>query len=313
MSALGRAGTDEFVDAEALDWALRMAEPRADWDAFLAWLEADPGRSARYDHAVSLLEAATDMVRDQAFSPTVSNHTSSPSPVRRHWIGGAVAAALIAAIGFGVWHERDRSYMVATAAGEQRAIRLADGSSIALAGGSRVRLDPVRPRSASVLAGQVLFRVRHDASDPFHVNVGDLELTDLGTVFDVRLLGDQTHVAVAEGAVMVDPQGPKLRLGPGQSVTEVDGQLRRSQQDAADVGAWRDGRLSYDDAALRDVANDLSRQLGLPITAAPAVAGRTFNGTLEMRGLRDDPSVLGALLGVEVRHEGSEWILDERR
>ena len=96
-------------------------------------------------------------------------------------------------------------------------------------------------------------------------------------------------------------------------MTEIDGQLRRGRQDAAEVGAWREGHLAYDDAALRDVAADLSRQLGLRITTTPAVAARTFNGTLEMRGLRDDPVALGVLLGVEVRRNGSDWILDERR
>lgn len=313
MSASGGNGAHEPIDAEALDWALRMAEPTADWDEFLAWLEADPRRSTRYDHAVCSLEAATELVRRQAPPPATAYETSSSRPARRHWIGGAMAAALIGVIGLGVWHERDRSYMVATAAGEQRVIRLADGSNIVMAGGSRVQLDPGHPRSATVLTGQALFRVRHDAADPFRVRAGDLDLTDLGTVFDVRLLGDQTHVVVAEGAVLVDPQGARLRLEPGQSVTEVDGQLRRGRQDATEVGAWREGHLAYDDAALRDVAADLSRQLGLRITTSPAVAARTFNGTLEMRGLRDDPVALGVLLGVEVRRKGDDWILDERR
>ncbi len=44
MSASGGNGAYEQIDAEALDWALRMAEPTADWDEFLAWLEADPRR-----------------------------------------------------------------------------------------------------------------------------------------------------------------------------------------------------------------------------------------------------------------------------
>ena len=313
MSASGGNGAHEPIDAEALDWALRMAEPTADWDEFLAWLEADPRRSTRYDHAVCSLEAATELVRRQAPTPATAYETSSSRPARRHWIGGAMAAALIGVIGLGVWQERDRSYMVATTAGEQRVIRLADGSNIVMAGGSRVQLDPGHPRSATLLAGQALFRVRHDAADPFRVRAGDLDLTDLGTVFDVRLLGDQTHVVVAEGAVLVDPQGARLRLEPGQSVTDVDGQLRRGRQDATEVGAWREGHLAYDDAALRDVAADLSRQLGLRITTTPAVAARTFNGTLEMRGLRDDPGALGVLLDVEVRRNGSDWILDERR
>lgn len=321
MSASEQRGASDAIDGEALDWALRMAEPDADWDVFTAWLEADPTHAERYDRASLALQDATDLVAAQApVPPIAANDQDVPSISsasnwygRRTWLGGAMAAALVGAIGLGVWENRDQSYTVATAGGERRTVTLADGSAIVLAGGSRVRLDSAAPRSATVEAGEMLFRVKHDARRPFRVQVRDLTLTDLGTVFDVRVVGERTHVAVAEGAVMVAPEGAAVRLDPGQAIVSDGKSLRRETTEVADVGAWQEGRLVFDDATLRDVAEGLSRHLGRRITAAPAVASRTFNGTLETALLKDDPALLGDLLGVRVRHDGDDWTLDAQR
>ncbi|WP_438907630.1 FecR domain-containing protein, partial [Bacillus licheniformis] len=84
--------------------------------------------------------------------------------------------------------------------------------AIMLAGGSRIMLDHADPRRAVMERGEALFQVRHDDRHPFSVDARGLALTDLGTVFDVRLGRRMTRVAVAEGAVMVDPRGAALRL-----------------------------------------------------------------------------------------------------
>jgi transmembrane sensor len=321
MSAFETGGAAGPVDGEALDWALRMNEPDAGWDAFTAWLEMDADHAERYDRAVAALTAATEsVVLSTPTVPAAANDVEDLDAFpqagrssRRAWARSAVAAALIGALGLGLWQERDQTYTVATAAGERRIVALADGSSIVLAGGSRVRLDRAQQRSATVEAGEALFQVRHNASKPFRVRVRDLALTDLGTVFGVRLLGSRTYVAVAEGAVLVDPEGAAVRLDPGQGVITDGKTIRRTRQDVAEVGSWRDGRLAYDNATMGDVAEDLSRQLGWRITATPAVAKRVFNGTLETSTFRNDPALLGALLGVRVRQDGSGWTLDAPR
>ncbi len=321
MSAFDNDDGHGAIDDEALGWALRMAEPGADWDGFTAWLEAQPDRADRYDRAVAALEVATQVVEQHGTAATSRpieelaprTYERSRTINRRNWLSGALAAAILGTVGLGVWRDRNQTYTVATAAGEQRTISLRDGSSVVLAGGSQIRLDKGRPRSAVLDTGSALFRIQHQAGDPFHVKVQDLALTDLGTVFDVRVLGSRTHVAVAEGAVMVEGGGAQVRLDPGQSVVAGDGRLRRKEQDVDAVGSWREGRLTYDDATMSEVAQDLTRQLGRRITAAPAVAGRRFNGTLEIWSFRNEPAVLGSLLGVSVKRDEDGWTLDASR
>ncbi len=300
------------IDAEALDWALRMADPaRADWDAFTNWLEADPGHAERYDRmAATLLDAEEAL----AAHPEL---LADPQPIapRRgalRWVGGAVAAALVGAIGLQAWQDRPQPYAVETAAGETRVLALADGSAITLAGASRVALDRADPRRASLERGEALFRVKHDDRHPFAVQAGGVALVDLGTVFDVRLGRRQTSVAVAEGAVMVDPKGAAMRLDAGQAVVVEKDRLVRASVEPEDVGGWRDGRLAFDGAPLREVAEDLSRFLQQPVSVAPAIATRPFRGVIDLQAVGRDPALLGSLMDVRVRQDAAGWMLEPR-
>lgn len=305
-------------DGEAMDWVLRMAEPDADWDAFTAWLEQDPARAELYDRAAEALRDAEEVVVDLPPEPAVRQSligNGSPGARRRpaRWIGGALAAALVGAVGLGVWTQVPRPYAVETAAGERRIVALADGSVVVVAGSSKVRLDHHDQRVATVERGEMLFRVRHDVDRPFTVQVGDLRLVDLGTVFDVKSAGGRTRVAVAEGAVMVDPDGVAMRLEAGQAVLADGSTIERLTVEPKDVGGWRTGRLTYDGAPLSEVAQDLSRELGRRIAVAPAVVQKPFRGSIDLRTVADRPALLGTLLDVEVRSGEAGWTLEPRR
>lgn len=306
--------TGRQVDEQALEWAIRAADPLFDdWDGLTGWLEADPGNHDRYDDALAAMAEARDRVA--AMPVQTAPVTANDERPARHgfwrWGGSAVAAMLVAVVGVSVWSERSQPYAVETAPGEQRTVQLADGSEVVLAGGSRVTLDRADTRVASVERGEMLFRVRHDAAHPFRVTAGDTQMVDLGTVFDVTHDPGRVRIAVAEGAVMVAPDGAKLRLDPGQAVVASGGELRR--QSATDVGGWREGRLTFDNAPLSDVARDLTRELGRTVRADPALADRPFSGTIDIRSLRNDPARLGRLLGVSVRINGEAWVLGDDR
>ncbi len=305
------------LDEEAVDWAARVADRDfTDWDGFTAWLEADADRSARYDAAVvALADVERTVAQLPAATSAVVTPLRKPVPARLHagrWLGAAAAAAVIGAIGVNAWQERAQPYVVETRAGEQRVLALADGSSVIVAAGSRLMLDRADQRRATVDAGEALFRVRHDASRPFRVGAGGLTLTDIGTVFDVKRAGALTRVAVAEGAVLVDPDGAALRLDAGETVVADGDRLVAGRVAVSDVGAWHEGRLAYDGAPLGEVAADLSRQLGRRVRISPAVAARQFRGTLDVPSLRSDPAALGALLDVRVHADALGWTLEQR-
>ena len=284
---------------QAVTWAVAVDDPGfADWDGFTAWLEADPAHAEAYDHAV--LAAAAADAGLIAPAPVIRR----PVPRRRvvQWLGGAVAASLVAVAGVQVLGDRAQPYAVETGAGETRVIALADGSKMALNGGTRVMLDRADARRATLERGEALFTVVHDDSDPFVVHAGGAEIVDLGTVFNVVREPHETRVAVAEGLVAYNPKAENVRLSPGQTLVDADGTVRVGRAEVADIGGWRTGRLVYDGAPLSAVAADLARATGTRVAVAPAIAAQPFTGVIALPKARAGfVAELGPLLDVEVQ------------
>ncbi len=304
-----------IVDDEALDWAIRTDDPAfGDWDRFTLWLEANAGHAERYEQISAALANAAVIIEDLPAADhnmvIAANDRQSPRPARLGWAGGAIAAVMIGAVGLSVLGESTQPYVVATAAGQQREIQLADGSAIVVAGGSRLRLDHADERVATIDTGTAYFRIRHDERRPFTVHVAGMDVVDIGTVFDVSHDVGVTRVAVSEGEVVVAPGDAALHLTQGQAVRSEGNNLERQTIDPADVGRWREGMLSFDDAPLREVAAVLSRNGAHRVAVSPAIADMRFYGTLDVRRIGGNPALLGQLLGVFVRQAGKDWRLE---
>ena len=304
---------------EALDWVRRIHDPSfADWDAHAAWLEADPRNLDDFDEASLIIEQATaDLAPPRPITTSpMPNNDNLPAPVAapHRWsrwgtgLGVAVAAGLVAVVTVpSIMHGGAQPYLVRTAAGEQRSILL-DGTTIALNGDSRLRLDRANARVAVLERGEAFFTVRHDGAHPFAVQAGGATFQDVGTVFDVVRRDDVTQVAVREGAVLYDPGGAAVRLDGGQSIRIADNAATVQTVDIAAVGGWRAGRLLYRDATLADVAGDVARSIGEPITVDPALAQRRFSGVVMIDA--DRPRMfrrMAAVMGVDIRHAPQGW------
>ncbi len=294
----------------ALDWVVRTgSDAFDDWPAFHAWLEADPRHAAAY-HATAM-----DIEEMAAAVPPVQAAPIVMQPPRRRWsvwAGAAIAASLALFIGYESIETRAHPYAVETAAGTMRTVRLADGSSIAMGGATRLMLDRNDPRVATLEHGEAMFVVRHDDSDPFEVSVGGARLVDVGTTFDVKRARGETRVAVSEGAVDYNPGRDGIRLVKGQGLVVRDGKATVTAVDVASVGSWRDSVLAYEGATLAEVADDLSRALGVDLRADPGVAKRAFSGSIATAKLSSDPRLAAPLLGVAIRKRGGHWVMSSR-
>ena len=297
---------DDQMREAAAGWAVRVSDPAfADWDAFTAWLEADPRHAAAYDAVVL---AVDDAAAALALVPAVAND-DVPVPAawtRRRWIGGAMAAALVGVLVFTLWGGGSQTYQ--TAPGETQLVELADGSTIMLAGGTSLEL--TGERTVDLAHGQALFTVVHDDAAPFVVTAGADRLVDIGTVFDVKLGRAGLELGVSEGAVVFNPDNQDLRVDAGNRlVSPVGGRAVVAPIDPALVGEWREGRLTFDLATLDTVAEDLTRATGIAF-AANGVG--TVSGSLLVAPVAEDPRVLEELLGVRVRRSGDGWELAGR-
>ena len=309
---------------EALGWVRRIQDPDfLDWEEHVRWLEAHPGNAAAFDATSTLIEAATDgLAAADVPAPAaipVNDNDGEAGVItndgrrtgRRWWLGLGIAAAagIVGLITLTPpMPGGEQAYAIETGPGRQRAIALADGTRIALNGGSRIRLDHNDPRSVTIERGEAFFQVTHDATHPFAVRAGDAVFQDVGTAFDVVHGPALTEVAVRDGAVMFDPAGTAVRLDGGQAITVTPAGASIRQQDASRVGLWRRGRLSYSDANLATIARDIERSIGQQVTVDRVIEDKRFSGVIVIgvdrpRMFRD----LAAVTGVSIQRDGAGW------
>ena len=313
----GAMNQNQPISEAAVRWAMLTREPDfADWDAFTAWLEADPAHGKAYDEVQFALEeadAALALLPEPALAPQAQplHDAANDNPpawfARRGWLGGAMAACLALVIFSVLWFSPQGETYYTTSPGETRLIALADGSTVALAGGSRIAV--VGERMARLEAGQALFTIRHDEANPFVLTAAGDRLVDAGTVFDVRLTDERLHLAVAEGAVIVNPAGQNLKVGAGgRAVRGEGGRYSLGSIDPAAVGEWSRGRISFENTSLSEIAGELSRATGRSFFSSNKTT--RLSGSIALEAVREDPRALEGLLGVRVRMVDEKWELE---
>lgn len=299
------------IEADAIGWVVRVNDPAfGDWDDFTRWLDADPAHADAY-HAAAAAEA--DAVALLASAPREIEVAPMPSRPRwRPWIGTAIAASLVAVIGFHVMERAPAPQIYETAPGVRRTVALADGSVVILNGGTRLSIDGSDSRSLTLERGEGLFAVRHDASHPFRVAVGGATVTDIGTAFDIVREPAATRVTVAEGEVEWGHGGKAVRLLAGDRLAIADNavtvEISKVMPDT--VGDWSRGQLNFDGAPLANAATDLGRALGVSIDVAPTIAQRPVRGAIRLDG--GAAAVMprfAALMGLRARQDGQDWRL----
>lgn len=290
---LSTSREDERIAREAADWLTRHIGCERAWDAdgFEAWIEADPRHLETYER---LARAWDDMGAlghlrplgepNRPFPNIVSEFAGVAAGLMRARAFSAAVTALTA-LGLAALFLPPLTPSAArytTAIAEIEPVLLADGSVVTLGARSGLDVDfSGRQRAVTLREGQAFFEVARNEAMPFTVHAGKVSVHVLGTRFDVRRGLEETVVSVQEGLVEVRLDGIVRSLRTGDRLTIAHpAALFGSAQAApvvevqpAHVAAWREGRLSYDDAPLREVAADLNRYYAPGVEIADADAG----------------------------------------
>lgn len=277
------------IDSEAAEWHARLESPAMDWEAFGAWLDADPSHRLAYD-AMALLDAEIGARRGAIVASLPANDVDDDRPAsgarRRWWIGGGMAAAVaVGALFAPKMSTAPVAPMVAysTGATQTRMIDLKDGSHILLDRNSRLALADGPSPKVEIQGGAAYFDVRHDPSRAFLVQAGGYEVRDIGTKFDVVMTPQRLGVAVSEGKLVVAPKdgsGTSVVAGRRIDIVTPTGEAKVSPVATASVGSWRLGQLVYQATPLPLVANDLTRYVGRPVIVDPAIGDLRVSGVL---------------------------------
>ncbi|PII20020.1 iron dicitrate transport regulator FecR [Stenotrophomonas sp. LMG 10879] len=288
--------------------------------AFMQWLLVSPDHLREYMAISEVASALGDALRTlpvdvdallQAPAPAANVHNvvrlsprsaAAPATRAKHPARGvpriAVAAALMLAVGLATTVAWPRTAHYVAAHGAPRQITLADSTVVHLDAESEmsVRMS-LLGRRVELERGQASFVVGKDRR-PFAVHAAGLQVTDIGTTFDVSLLREQARIGVSEGRVHVRGDGGRGRmladLGAGQAaqVDYRDQQVRISQEDAASMTAWWNGRMVFRDEPLRDVADRFNRRNTLRLHVSDDAGALRLTGNLRA----DDVASLRAFL-----------------
>jgi transmembrane sensor len=283
-----------------------------------AWLMASSTHCATYWR----LEAVWKRThRLAALTSPATVQASAELDVRSglRWIAASVVAIAIfgAALNLYVFSPRDTVYE--TPVGGHRVIALADGSRIELNTDTVLRARITNTlRTVTLIRGEAYFRIKHDTTRSFVVNVAGSKVTDLGTAFSVRNDRSRVQVALFEGRARFDPsvsirRHAPVTLMPGDNVvaTAISTSVwHQSPENLANQLGWRRGVIIFTHTTLAEVANEFNRyNRSKLVIADPETARLTMGGTFPANNVELFGRMVTAMLGLHVSRRGDEVVI----
>ena len=219
------------------------------------------------------------------------------------------AAAAIATVSLGIWIGRGES-PGGELAGTEFVARSTEATTVALADGSFVRLDPgstVRfstdgEKREAWLSGRAFFGVASDPDRPFVVRTDLGETTVLGTRFEVRSREDELRVIVVEGRVaLISTHGRSTELTKGQVARlETDGDFSvATVRDVYDLLDWDGGVLVFQGTSLAQVAEEVAAHFGVTVTVQDGLSARSLTAWFADDSLQEVVESICLLVGAE--------------
>ncbi|MDE6629464.1 MAG: FecR domain-containing protein [Muribaculaceae bacterium] len=262
-------GEDSELKDDALDrlWEdtvreTSAAEPDEDCDAARAF--------ARWQARMAAPAAAPQSAVGESSAPSVKTKNVR---ILRLW--QSVAACLVIALGALSWvtvnrrPARSSMTQVYCSAGRTKAVTLPDGSVVTLNGGSSVTYPASfdgYDRREVLLMGEACFKVAKDRKHPFVVRGGEMDITALGTEFNVKAYPETstTHATLLEGSVRVqageDASGIVLQPSEQISFNRRTGEVERSLARPDDVTAWQRGEIVFNNLTLPEILAELNNR-----------------------------------------------------
>ena len=233
-------------------------------------------------------------------------------------IAGLAGAGLL---GWGSWRHtplplitRNWQSDYHTATGETREVLLTDGTRVWLNTASAINQKyDSRERRLHLVSGEILIDTAAD-SRPFYVETVQGKLQSLGTRFTVRLDGEQTFLAVYEGAVKVNTRSDQ------NTVLQAGQQIQFTQNTLADVKtadiareAWSRGVLVAQDIPLHQVVDELRRYRKGHLGLAPEVAELRVFGNFPLNDTDDALDMIADALPVRISRTLPWWVSIENQ
>ena len=188
-----------------------------------------------------------------------------------------------------------------TRTGETRLIELPDGSVVTLASNSELTYEINKTNRNIQLSGHASFEVARNENAPFTVNANDIDVTVLGTGFDVDAFPDQeVRVFVNHGKVRVNNLKSEAVLTKNQGVIAQNDSIFTWNKVANPLRV-KQGVMRFNEADLNFVLQSLSNLTGNRFTFPQKAEKLQFTGSIPYSLKSDEiANILSQALNVSI-------------
>lgn len=250
------------------------------------------------------------------------------NPVRQRliWLAAASLTTLLLITGLYWYRLQPHRQIVHTGYGESRSVTLPDGSIVLLNGNSTLtyvdKWNDDRTREVW-LEGEGFFKVTRQATSQgklkFITHTPSLDITVLGTQFNVNTRRGNTQVTLVEGRVQLSKPGrPETRIiemKPGELASAVpNAEAVEVHPDKPERHtAWVQQQFIFDDTPLRDIAQQLNDTYGLTIIFEDdQLADRRFTANLSSQSPETLLTVIAETYDLEANRTDNQVTLRRR-
>lgn len=312
---------------------------------FRRWISEAPEHAQAFELLTDTWEKTARLKRRASERPP-----SWESSARKRTFTRAVFASLaaVAIILSGIVYHA-YSGVVSTAIGEQRTLRLEDGTRVYLNTDTRVAVHYERStRSVILERGEAMFEVAHRPDWPFIVTAGEQRIRALGTSFIVRRDAHALEVTLVQGRVTVSPSSvdqttsraptaanpvgampetnrsagaassgtavphpDSFTLSPGERLTLANSRPPVLDRPAIErISAWQRGQVSLDNTPLVEAVAEMNRYSDVQIVVDSATGSAIRVSGIFRAGDSDDfAQAIAKSYGLQVHMQGRRIIL----
>jgi transmembrane sensor len=298
----------------AIAWQLTLdSSSPLEREEFVKWHAAHE-EHARAWRQLGMLDQRFSVAKGPARSALLQSRESIRRRVRKLGSGLASVVAVVGLALFAGERYLPLDYWLAdqrTATGEQRTVRLADGTLLNLNTHSAVdvRFD-AKQRLIVLQEGEILIETAHGDTRPFIVETREGSMRALGTRFLVKREEQGTRLSVLQSAVAAHTQSnPEEQiLREGQQVLLRSDGLGSVVALTPGADAWTRGMLVVDNARLSDLVHELGRYRHGHLGVAPEVADLRITGSFPLHDTDKALSALLPTLPVQIEQRTPYWV-----
>jgi len=322
MDNAARPGPDPQVVKQAITWALRLRNNRAN---VRLHAQCERWREAHDDHELA-------WQRVQALQQELSSQMAAIPGARvalenaSQGVGRRQALKMLSGVmlvGSAAWLSRDLTGWqrwtsdLATATGERRSVQLPDGARVQLNTDSAVDLDfNAQQRLITLVRGEILVTCGAPSSAPLLVQTRHGLLEGIDGRFAVRQDSDCTRLSVVSGNVAI--HSPHSANGLSTQVHAGENYLvHRTHATLAppldmDMGAWVDGLIVTRNMRLAAFLSEVGRYRHGYLGCSAEASDLRLSGVFRLEDTDKLLAVVAQTLSVEVRYRTRWWVSLER-